>query len=239
MNLKRAKAATDKRERTAAKHEWLSAAEKKTEVQMMQELLPREIREMIYAQIWNVEYLNSARQPRQQSGPLGHSDPRCHTHVVRADFMGKETALEMARAWYEAAATLTPDIFTISDTQESIKQTICEDLFQVGLDPATVLRTLTINFDETTSRLASPYCKWPDADTRRKTFNLLHRVKKKAGFRLNFRICSPKFRLNCWPDFFDLLQPMVKAFDDEGAIVDVQAIHLSSEVMIQQSGSRE
>ncbi|KAI4609439.1 uncharacterized protein J4E87_011047 [Alternaria ethzedia] len=193
----------------------------------MQERLPVEIREMIYAQIWSVEYLHSTRQPRQQSGPPGHSDPRCHTHVARPDFMGKETALEMVRAWYEAAATLTPDTFTIPDTQESIQQTVCEDRFKVGLDPATVLRTLTIDFNETTSRLASPYCKWPDADTRRKTFDLLYRLKKKAGFRLNFRICTPKFRLNCWPDFFDLLQPTVKAFDDEGAIVDVQAIHCS------------
>ncbi|KAI4647571.1 uncharacterized protein J4E78_008886 [Alternaria triticimaculans] len=210
-----------------AKQEWLSAAEKKTEVQAMQGLLPIELREMIYAQIWNVEYLNSARQPRQQSGPPGHCDPRCHTHVVRPDFMGKETALEIVRAWYETAATLTPDTFTISDIRESIKQTICEDLCQVGLDPATVLRTLTINFDETTSRLASPYCKWPDADTRRKSFDLLHLIKKKTGFQLNFRICTPKFRLNCWPDFFDLLKPIVKILDNEGAIVDVQAIHCS------------
>ncbi|KAI4673674.1 uncharacterized protein J4E88_008730 [Alternaria novae-zelandiae] len=193
----------------------------------MQERLPVEIREMIYAQIWNVKYLKSVRQPRQQSGPLDHSDPRCHTHVVRPDFMGKETALEMARAWYEAAATLTPDTFTIPDNRESIKRTVCEDCFQVGLDPATVLRTLTIDFDETTSRLASPYCKWPDADTRRNSFDLLHLIKKKAGFRLNFRICTPKFRLNCWPDFFDLLQPIVKTLENEGAIVDVQAIHCS------------
>ena len=193
----------------------------------MQGLLPIELREIIYAQIWNVEYLNATRQPSQQSGPPGHSDSRCQTHVVRPDFVGKEMALEMARAWYEAASTLTPDTFTISDTRELIKQTICEDRFRVGLDPATVLRTLTIDFDETTSRLASPYCKWPDADTRRKTFDLLHRIKKKTGFRLNFRICTPKFRLNCWPDFFDLMQPMVKTFDSEGVIVDVQAIHCS------------
>ena len=193
----------------------------------MQELLPREIREMIYAQIWDVEYLTSTRRPSQQSGPLGHSDPRCHTHLVRPNFMGEETALEMAQAWYEAASTLAPDTFTIPDTQESIQQTVCEDRFKVGLDPATVLRTLTIDFDETKSRLASPYCKWPDAATRQETFNLLHRLKKKAGFRLNFRICTPKFRLNCWPDFFDLMQPIVKTLADEGAIVDVQAIHCS------------
>ncbi|KAI4923409.1 hypothetical protein J4E85_008447 [Alternaria conjuncta] len=227
VRLKRAKAAAEKRERTAAKHEWLSAAEKKAEVQAMQELLPIELREMIYAQIWNAEYLNSTRQPRQQSGPLGHSDPRCHTHVVWPDFMGKETALELVQAWYEAASTLTPETFTISDTQESIKQATCEDRFQVGLDPAIILRTLTIDFDETTSRLASPYCKWLDADIRRNSFDLLHRLKKKAGFRLNFRICTPKFRLNCWPDFFDLLQPIVKTLENEGAIVDVQAIHCS------------
>ncbi|KAI4623317.1 hypothetical protein J4E83_004710 [Alternaria metachromatica] len=193
----------------------------------MQERLPVEIREMIYAQIWNVEYLNSTRQPSQQSSSLGHTDPRCQTHVVLPDFMGKETALEMVQAWYEAAATVTPDTFTIPDTRELIQQTVCEDRFKVGLDPATVLRTLTIDFDETTSRLASPYCKWPNAATRRKTFDLLHRIKKKTGFRLNFRICTPKFRLKCWPDFLDLMQPIVKTLENEGAIVDVQAIHCS------------
>ncbi|KAI4948134.1 hypothetical protein J4E91_006128 [Alternaria rosae] len=228
--LARAKVAAEKNtrsERAAAKHEWLSAAEKTTEVQAMQELLPIETREMIYAQIWDVEYLNTTRQQSLQSSSPGHSDPRCQSHVVRPDFMGKETVLEIVQAWYEAAARLTPDTFTISDTQESIQQAVCEDRFQVGLDPAIVLRTLTIDFDETTSRISSPYCKWPDADTHRKSFDLLHRIKKKTGFRLNFRICTPKFRLNCWPDFFDLMQPIVKTFDDEGAIVDVQAIHCS------------
>jgi hypothetical protein len=193
----------------------------------MQDRLPIEVREMIYTEIWDLEYLDSTRLQRLQSRSHDRVDTRYQPHVVRPDFMGKDTSLEMAQAWYEAAARLTPDTFTISDTHESIHEAVCKDPFRIGLDPATVLRTLTIEFDEDTSRVGSLYSKWTDAGTRRRSLDPLYRIRKKAGFRLTFRICTVKFRLNRWPEFLDFFRPIVETFEKEKAIVNVQAVHRS------------
>jgi hypothetical protein len=193
----------------------------------MQDRLPIEVREIIYTEIWDLEYLDSTRPQSLQSRSHDCVGTRCQPHIVRSEFMGKDTALEMAQAWYEAAARLTPDTFTISDTQESIREAVCKDPFQIGLDPATVLRTLTIAFDEDTSRMENLYSKWTDADTRRKSLDPLYRIRKKAGFRLTFRICTIKFRLNRWPELLDFFRPVVEMFEEEKAIVDVQAVHRS------------
>lgn len=65
---------------------------------------------------------------------------------------------------------------------------MCEDNFQVGLDAATILRFLKFGVPGTSRVLGPEEFAFQDVTLHQVAFDLLLRIKRKAGFKLNFLI---------------------------------------------------
>ncbi|KAF2125000.1 hypothetical protein P153DRAFT_370325 [Dothidotthia symphoricarpi CBS 119687] len=206
----------------------------------MRKRLPLELRDMIYAHLWDFETLDTA--PHRMFSPLKEpcreSKGKCKTsehahddkpHFVNPDFVGREASLEIVKAWYKAAAISHGHLF-FAYTSDAIKSLLTTDAFHVGLNPATVLRAMTIdvNLDclaamekqrkvisgtETTDML--------DIPSLQQEFEPLLKVKNKTGFKLTFDVTQWHIRLNVWKEMFEVVKPVVDVFKKEGAIIRV------------------
>jgi hypothetical protein len=213
-----------------ASHEQHSKAWNKLYYARMHDRLPREIRDMINAAFWDDDYVRTEEGAevawRAMGTTLGALRPKriSHiSHIVLPEYVGAEAALENVQMWYEITARICPTRFQLDGMKigERLKTTLCKDSFQVGLDPATILRTLAICLDDTALILRHKHSAFKDAISRRDAFDCLLRIKKKHGFQLSFQICQDTIRLNLLPEIFDLLRPIVEVFEQEGAHVRI------------------
>lgn len=74
------------------------------------------------------------------------SDYRGYPHFIKPAFVGSAAALELVEAWYKAMGTQLDHPF-LAHCGSQIGYLIAGDAFLVGIDPATVLRTMTLRFD--------------------------------------------------------------------------------------------
>jgi hypothetical protein len=213
-----------------ASHEQHPKAWNKLYYARMHGRLPREIRDMINTAIWDDDYGRTEEGAevawRAMGTTLGALHPKriSHiSHVVLPEYVGAEAALENIQMWYEITARICPTRFQLDGMKigERLKTTLCKDSFQIGLNPATVLRTLAICLDDTELILGHKHSAFKDAISRRDAFDCLLRIKKKSGLQLSFQICQDSIRLNLLPEIFDLLRPVVEVFEHAGAHVRV------------------
>ncbi|KAI4948135.1 hypothetical protein J4E91_006129 [Alternaria rosae] len=143
------------------------------------------------------------------------------SHVVLPEYVGAEPAKENVQMWYEITAAET----CCSSWRVPGRHNLGENLRTVGLDPATALRFLSIEVPNATLVLGNKDSTFQGATSRQDAFNLLLRIKRKAGFKLNFLIYCDCIRLNMWPEILDLLRPTVEVFEQEGAHVSVRSLY--------------
>jgi hypothetical protein len=130
----------------------------------MHELLPREIGDMIYGHLLTMEKPLFGRaksmasivkawkivRPNQLEPECEHGwqpesdDPcPCFPYMIRPDFVGMEVAREIVEAWYLTEAS--PGYLGVSKfDRKHTEKAVCEDVFRVKLDPATVFRAFTL-----------------------------------------------------------------------------------------------
>ncbi|KAI4927983.1 uncharacterized protein J4E92_005464 [Alternaria infectoria] len=219
-----------------ASYESHSKAWNKLYYARMHDRLPREIRDMINVQFWDEEYLKGGEgfevamrakdEPGLGEAWLPHRILRI-SHVVLPEYVGDAAAKENVHMWYEIYAAETCYcswlVLGSHNLGENLTTVICKDNFQVGLDPSTALREITIEVSDTSLALGHKDSNFKDATSRREAFNLLLRIKKKAGFKLSLTIHQDCIRLNMWPEILELLRPIVKVFEQEGAHVSVKS----------------
>jgi len=138
-------------------------------------------------------------------------------HVVEVSFVGPEIALEMVEAFYEYAGKHSAPLW--AKKPRDIDRLVCEDTFHVGLNPATVLRGLDIVFD--VDKLTLPHSTEVDVNNIETSLKLLHTIVKKKDFRLRIELSQRRIRLNLWSSYFNMLRPILHAFESEGAEVRI------------------
>ena len=201
----------------------------------MHDRLPREIRDMINAEFWDEENLKgfegfevawkAKEEPTHNHFPGANRILRI-SHVVLPDYVGAEAAKENVQMWYENYGAMTSShcswlVIGSHNIGEALTTAICKDTFGVGLDPATALQKMVIEVPDTSLVLGHEHSDFKDATSRQDAFNLLLRIKKKRGFKLEMKIYHDCIRLNLWPEILNLLRPIVKVFEQEGAHVSV------------------
>ena len=132
-------------------------------------------------------------------------------HVVDVSFVGPEIALEMVEAFYEHAGKYSTPF--LAQEPRDIDRLVCEDVFHLGLNPATVLRGLDIVFD--VDKLTLPHSTEVDVNNIETSLKLLHTIVKKKDFRLKINLSQRRIRLNLWSSYFNMLRPILHAFESE------------------------
>jgi hypothetical protein len=176
--------------------------------------LPRELRDMVYAQIWTEDY-------QSQEGSLmvarirRFPDDVALPHVVDKDYVGPEIAREMVEAFYRHAGLTA---FTAQGL-EDIPYLLSLDVFNVGLDPKTVLREckVVIDMDDEDWQELQNY--QVDVTYVEPVLNKLLDIVVKKGFKLDIELKQRRVRLNLWDDYLDMLRPIIFALESEGAMV--------------------
>jgi hypothetical protein len=110
--------------------------------------LPREIRNMIYAHIWDKKYLESEGYSWMDSYITSNDIETLgilerFPHVIKPHFVGPEVAHEIVKEWYSAHSLQLRWDFT----EGRLNKVITRDFFNVGFRPATALRKLELCFD--------------------------------------------------------------------------------------------
>lgn len=138
-------------------------------------------------------------------------------HVLDVDYMGLVTAREAVEAWYPPAH----QHYSIFDAHspEGISWILCNDSFNVGLNPANILREFTVNFD--LDNLNTSLDVEVDVERIQPLLDLLHIIVKKKGFHLQIYLSQQHIRLNLWPAYFNMFNPILLAFESAGSTVSV------------------
>jgi hypothetical protein len=198
----------------------------------MYEHITREVREMIYTQIWDTEYLGTtgSRKMRNHATSSDNFRPEEFLHVIRLEFVGYEVAREVVEAWYQAVARPEEDSRALEVSWiggGALKRVISQDIFKLCVIPATVLRKLHFTFPLESILLHQTigrFSKFRNAISRQKAFEPLYKIKRKFGFQLKIALQASTIKLNLWPEIFDLLGPIVKSFEKEGASTIVEIV---------------
>lgn len=177
--------------------------------------LPRELRDMVYAHIWTEEFIiaTAISMVSTLEGVTVGTLP----HVVDPKYVGPEVALEVVEAYYRHV----PSQIHAFDAMEpeDIISLVSEDVFHVGLDPATVLREMNITFDM--DSLNRRFNEGVDVKPIYESLASLLKVSKKKDFKLNITLEQKRIRLNLWDAYFVMLKPILHAFEVEGAQVRI------------------
>lgn len=149
-------------------------------------LLPRELFNMVYDQIWMGEYLD-ATNAQIVDILAGRKAKDTLPHVVDVNYVGPEIACEIVESYYQPATeSLSP---FEARTPDAIHRLVCEDTFHVGLDPATVLRNIVITLNLNADSV-------PAMEITKTSLNLLLNIVKKQGFRLDIELMQRNNYLN-------------------------------------------
>ncbi|KAI4673675.1 uncharacterized protein J4E88_008731 [Alternaria novae-zelandiae] len=213
----------------------------------MQARLPLELRNMVYKHIWDFnttfetynglvflaqrrcqgfcegkeeecQRLASTSEPGTKSSCRSH---RNTPFFMRPGYVGQETAREVVEAWYNAVVAWWPKTWNRVSlaTVEYMTRT---DAFFVGLNPSTILRTLSLEIY--IDFLFMTYDRNGLSD--QACIDSLLRIKKKADFKLSFTLKQKYISFHYWSLAFDMLRQVVDVFEKEGAIVQVTFVYL-------------
>ncbi|KAF2824242.1 hypothetical protein CC86DRAFT_326781 [Ophiobolus disseminans] len=175
--------------------------------------LPRELRNMVYGYIWTKDYLDLTK-PLMVGALKGQPDEGI-PHVVDVSYVGPEIALEIVEA-YHGKQSLTLQAFRL----EEINRIFCDDVFCVGITPATMLRGLQIFLDvDGCLSLSNPA--EVDVQAVEPSLNHLLMITKKKDFQLSIELHQCRIRLKLWNTYVNILRPILHAFESEGARVDI------------------
>lgn len=194
----------------------------------MRTTLPRELRDIVYEFLWWNEtgdlrfwtLQNILFAPDCIEKPCQCLRNRKIPTFVNPAFVGPEIALEAVESFYKVFVGLPGFPMALVRCLENIKSLVCNDVFHVGLDPATVLREARLEIHvEDYVTLGPPYT---HQDSLKEYFEPLLRVVKKSGFQLKINLTQRHIRLNVLAEFLPVLQPIKQAFDAEGAHVTIK-----------------
>ncbi|KAF2035168.1 hypothetical protein EK21DRAFT_107295 [Setomelanomma holmii] len=177
--------------------------------------LPREIRDLVYAQIWTQDYISATLCP--MVGTL-QGEVYDVPHVVDKEYVGSQIALEVVEAYYNHA----PDVVTAMDLDD-IERLINDDVFDVGLDPAAVLRHMNIELAIDDYLVAAHGS--VDFDAIRPSLAALLDIEKKSGFKLKIDLLQVRIRLKVLDEYIKLLGPILHEFESQGANVEIWWMH--------------
>jgi hypothetical protein len=178
--------------------------------------LPRELRDLVYDDIWTKEYIRESCDI--MVGTLQRTRSDRLPHFVLPQFVGLMIARELVEAWYR----LAPGVLKPFNTHcpQDIQTLVDHDAFDIGLNPATVLRELDIGLDIDSFASSSGDF---GIDTQPIINGLKHllKIEMKNGFRLRIQLLQQRVRLNLWKQCFTMLKPTLQAFETESSNVSV------------------
>jgi hypothetical protein len=138
----------------------------------IQARLPAEMRDLVYHHLWDKATITSSPGLSMVASGASCINNVCDCaiphedlvlpHFVKPDFMGKPTAREIVRALYEAFQS-TEEHLSIR-LPEYIKSAVTKDVFRVGLNPASHLRSLVVRIK--LDRVRSLYSRYLPLDVR-------------------------------------------------------------------------
>jgi thiol-disulfide isomerase/thioredoxin len=137
-------------------------------------------------------------------------------HFVKAAVMGRDIACEMVEAWYKIHEMLQ---YACTTSAKALERRVCADSFNVGLDPANVLRSLHLSLG--LAQLALHPAEGQNV------VGLLRRIGKKHGFRLCITLSQDQLSLSLWPAVCDIFRPVLEEFEKEGADVTINVMYFS------------
>lgn len=191
-------------------------------VTRMHAQLPRELRDMIYEYIWTPDYIKNQSNYVIVSlhGPTREKEKV--PHVLDARFMSDVVASEVAEAFYRMEdMPIAP--FQAHNPFE-VERAVMGYNFRLSFDPAKHLRKLNVELeldDIMWGPHEEPDYGKMDFDVVRDKIRTLLKVERKRGFKLSFRLKQRRVRLNDWPQWFDLLKPILDAFESAGGHVKI------------------
>jgi len=147
-------------------------------------------------------------------------------HFIQSRFMGLEIAHEVMAKWYERLEHFTsyPDVDGngLVDWIDIplLERLVCHDIWDVGLIPADVLRSLYVRLPD--NAIDDP----AQAET---LVKVLMSINKKKGFSLEIEMVQEEVKLNLWVPWIELLRPVVQACDREGGYLHFQWMHPNQE----------
>ncbi|KAI4928213.1 uncharacterized protein J4E92_005697 [Alternaria infectoria] len=211
---------------------------------LIKHYLPREVRDMIWAQVWDehtVEEslvymrntINSTCRLCLNTKNLNCPYHLCLPFFVRPELVGSEMATELVESWYNIAATKHHKLL-YAWTAKGVQEIICKDAFNIGREPAQFIRKLEISMN--VDDFVPPQVPlepgkegWGDirsAEHRRELITEpLLKIQNKSGFRFKIEVCHSHIRLNLWKEVFDTFREPVRVMKDEGAIVKATFIY--------------
>ncbi|KAF1849194.1 uncharacterized protein K460DRAFT_365107 [Cucurbitaria berberidis CBS 394.84] len=151
-------------------------------------------------------------------------------HYICEEYVGPTTATEVVLSMYKAFGTAG---FLLCQSHR-IERVLTEDCFDVGLDPLSAIRQLTVHCKM--DRYRTPPPKHPLffgcnhkiselAYVRKKAlkadFGPLLDVKKKSGFKLHILLIQRVVRIDVLAEFIETLSEIYEAFCKNGACVTV------------------
>ncbi|KAI4668001.1 uncharacterized protein J4E78_001822 [Alternaria triticimaculans] len=211
-----------------------------TNYMLIKHYLPREVRDMIWAQVWDehtVEEslvymrntINSTCRLCLNTNNLNCPYHLCLPFFVRPELVGSEMATELVESWYNIAATKHHKLL-YAWTAKGVQEIICKDAFNIGREPAQFIRKLEISMNVDDFVPPEPGKEgWGDirsVEHRRELITEpLLKIQNKSGFRFKIEVCHSHIRLNLWKEVFDTFREPVRVMKDEGAIVKATFIY--------------
>jgi len=142
---------------------------------------------------------------------MGH---KAAPHFIKQSYIGLETAREALEMWYKIVPGGSGYHHLRAKKLSEAIRLLTADAFNVGLKPIAVLRGLTIEV-HVNELVASPAEAQAMVDQ-------LFRIAHIRNFDLHFRLFQRDVRLNLWPPVFELLRPVLTAFDEHNGNMRVE-----------------
>ncbi|KAF2877559.1 hypothetical protein BDV95DRAFT_151661 [Massariosphaeria phaeospora] len=188
----------------------------------LQSRLPRELRDVIYGQLWDraaiskvYKALGTSLTERSCPGPNCDCLKNVQVpHVVDPAYIGPQVALEVVESFYKAALSQPRNPFSVQKVC-NVKHALEDDVFHVGFKPAAIYRSMTVScgLDEYANFgprfLLEPYVQ--------AGFEAPRGIPNKKGFSLHVNITQRYFRLEVLRQLVDMLRPVCEEFEREGA----------------------
>ncbi|KAF1995295.1 hypothetical protein P154DRAFT_526490 [Amniculicola lignicola CBS 123094] len=191
--------------------------------------LPREIRDLIYEQVWTirdtVQAYQLTRLVRGQEECPGRPctclRDRAYPHILNPAFVGAEIALEAVESFYK----YLPAYMSELEDPSHIKAFLYTDALHLGFQPVTAVRSMGIicrtdyyiNYDPK-SWDAAPIKNKADLEA---SFKLLLNIVIKRGFKLRVLISQRVIRLLILNEFLEIIKPILLKLRDEGVKVEL------------------
>ncbi|PSN59747.1 hypothetical protein BS50DRAFT_640693 [Corynespora cassiicola Philippines] len=193
-------------------------------VSQMRDMLPREIRDMVYHQLWNNPTYSFTSQFDGFINQLPCSERPCQclryikgVPMLDPAYVGLEIAQEAAEALYKAH----PAKFLTATRASKIKPVLTQDIFHIGFVPLTMAREMNIELQLDYSLRGygdeKPYL----TSCLKEDFDHLLKIPNKSGFKLRIHLTMRYIRLKVLDEMLSIITPIYIEFRRSNAIVDV------------------